>query len=115
MVVSAAIPVLMFVRFEHAVDAQVYAYSDEENSANMAEPFLEITHFLRQVSYADRAVADEPCNQHDRQTGSETEDHRHQPVPRARKRQRDINHRQEIDQPVRAESDREEDTEDERP
>ena len=81
----------------------------------MAEPFFERIHLTRQLGDAHRAVTNEPCNQHDWQTCSQTEYDRHQPVQTARQRQRDINHRQEIDQTVRAERNREENTQDKRP
>lgn len=81
----------------------------------MAEPFLETLHLLRQFADAHGAVANQPCDQHDWQTSTETEHNRHDPVPTARQRQRDINHRQEINQAVRTEGNREEDTEDEGP
>ena len=105
----------VFVIFDHAMNAQIDAYSDEKYRADMSEPFLESVNFLRQVADADRAVTNQPCYKHDRQTSAETEDERHDPVPCARECQRDINHRQEINQSVRTESDGEEDTEDERP
>ena len=81
----------------------------------MPEPFLESLHFAGQLSDTNGAITYQPSDEHDRQTCSQTEDNRHEPVPSARKGKRDIYHRQEIDQSVRAESDCEEDTEDERP
>ena len=79
----------------------------------MPEPFLERSHFLCQIADADSTVTHQPSDQHDRQACAQTEDDRHQPVPTARQGQRDIDHRQEIDESVRAEGDGEEDTEDE--
>ena len=76
----------------------------------MPEPFLESTHLAGEAGDADCAVAHQPRYQHDRQTCTQTEDDGHQPVPRAGKRERDVNHCQEIYQPVGAESDCEEDT-----
>ena len=81
----------------------------------MPEPFFKSLHLARQFTDADSAVADHPGDQPNRQTCTQTEDNRHQPVPTARKGQRDINHRQEIDQSMRAESDRKEYTQDEGP
>ena len=81
----------------------------------MAEPFLERTHLAGQVSDADSTVTNQPRNEHDRQTRSKAEYHRHEPAPRGRKSQRDIDHRQEIDETMGAESDGKEDTEDEGP
>ena len=81
----------------------------------MPEPFLESVHLLREVGDAHCAVTYQPCNQHDRKTRAETEDERHEPVPSIGQGKRDINHRQEIDKSVRAESDSEENTQDERP
>jgi len=105
----------VFVELDHAMHAQVDTDTDKQHRAYMPEPFFERVHLLRQVTDTYRAVTNQPCNQHDRQTGTETEDDRHQPVPRARQGQCDIDHRQEIDQSMRTESDREEDTQDERP
>ena len=81
----------------------------------MPEPLFEGLHSAGQFTDAYRTVAYQPRNQHDRQTRSETEDDRHQPVPGARQREGDIDHGQEIDQAVRTKSDSEEDTEDEGP
>ena len=115
MLMVAAVSVFVFVRFDHAVDTQIDTYSDEKDGANMSEPFLEMGHFLGQIADADCAVADQPRDEHDWQTCSETENHRHEPIPCVRQRQRDIYHAQEIDQTMRTESDSEEDTKDERP
>ena len=81
----------------------------------MAEPFLEGVHLLRKVGDAHGAIAYQPRDQHNRQTCTETKDERHEPVPCIGQGKRDINHRQEIDQTMRAESDGEEYTEDEGP
>ena len=115
MLMVAAFSVGMFVRFDHAVDTQIDTDTDEKDGTNMPEPLLEMGHFLGQIANADCAVADEPSNEHDRQTCSETEDHRHEPIPRARQRQGDIYHGQEIDQTMRTEGDGEENTEYEGP
>ena len=115
MLMVAAVSVGMFVRFDHAMDTQIDTDSDEKDGTNMPEPLLEMGHFLGQIADADCAVTYEPSDEHDRQTCSETEDYRHKPVPRARQRQGNIYHRQEIDQAMRTEGDGEENTEDERP
>ena len=81
----------------------------------MPEPFLESLQAVGEVADTDSTITDQPRDEHDRQSRSETEDDRHQPVPRARKGERDINHRKEIDQAMRTESDGEEDAEYERP
>ncbi len=115
MLVMTAVTVLVFVKLNHTMNAEVDTYTDKQHRAYMPEPFFEGAHLLRQVTDAHGAVAHQPGDQHDRQTRTQTEDDRHQPVPRARQRQRDIDHRQEIHQTVRTECDREEDTEDEGP
>ncbi len=107
--------VFVLVILDDAMDGQVQTENEEECRADMTEPFLESLHLTGQFTDAYCTITYQPCNKHDRQTCSETEDYRHEPVPCVRQRQRDIYHRQEIDESVRAESDREEDTEDERP
>ena len=104
-----------FLGFNHTVNGQVNSEDQEQHRADMPEPFFERTQLARQVSDADRAVTYQPRYQHDRQSCTETEYHRHHPVPTAGQSQRDIDHRQEIDETVRTESDRKEDTEDEGP
>ena len=94
---------------------QIDAQDEEQYRAYVAEPFLEGLQVTGQFADTNRTIAYQPRNQHNRQTCAETENHRHQPVPAARKRQRDINHRQEIDESVRTESDGKENTEDEGP
>lgn len=81
----------------------------------MTEPFLEDLHPAGQLAQTHRAIAYQPRNQHDRQTRSKAEHHRHQPVPGVGQRQSDVDHRQEIDQTVGTEGNGKEDTEDERP
>ena len=95
---------LVLVVFDDAVNGQVHAENEEKCGADMPKPFLETLHFLRQFADAHRAITYQPCNQHDWQTRTQTEHDRHNPVPTARQRQRDINHRQEINQAVRTEA-----------
>ena len=115
MLVVAATAVFMFTGLKHTMNTKIDSDTDEKNGTDMPEPFLKSIHFLRQVSYAHCAVTYEPGYQHDRKTCAETENHRHKPVPTARKRQRDIYHRQEINQTVGTECNRKEDTENKRP
>ena len=111
MVVAATVFVLVVL--DDAMDGQIDAHYQEQHRAYMAEPFLKSLHLARQLTDAHCAITYQPCNQHDRQACSQTEDYRHEPVPGARQRQCDIYHRQEIDESVRTESNSEEDTEDE--
>jgi len=104
---------IVFVVLDDTMYGQINSEDQEQYRADVPEPFFEGCHLARQVTNAHRAVTYQPRNQHDRYTGAETEDDRHQPVPRAGQRERNINHRQEIDQTVRTESDGEEDTENE--
>jgi len=104
----------MFVMMQ-GVDAHIYAEGEEEDGADHAEPLLDGMQAVGQVGYADGTVADQPRDEHDRQTRTQAEDDRHQPVPTVRECQRDINHRQEIDQTVRTKSDCKENTQYERP
>lgn len=106
---------VVFLRFKNTMNGKINAYSDEKYGAYMAEPFFKGTHFLRQIADTYCAVTYQPSYQHDRQTRAETENNRHEPVPCARQRQGDINHGEEVYQTMRAESDSEEYTEDERP
>ena len=106
---------LVLVVFDDAVNGQVHTENEEKCRAYMPKPFLETLHLLRQFADAYCAVANQPSDEHDWQTRTQTEHDRHNPVPRARQRQRDINHRQEINQSVGTEGDGEEDTEDEGP
>ena len=62
----------------------------------MPEPFLKSAHLAGQVTDTNRAVANQPCHQHDRQTRTQAEHHRHEPAPRGRQGERDIDHGQEI-------------------
>ena len=105
----------MLLVLYHAMHSQIHAQRQKQNRAYMPEPFLEGLQPVGKIADTDSAVADQPRNKHDRQTRAEAEDDGHQPVPTARQRQRDIDHRQEIDEPVRAECNRKENTEDERP
>ena len=89
----AATIMLVLVVFDDAVNGQVHAENEEKCGADMPKPFLETLHFLRQFADTYGAVAYQPRDEHDRQTGAQTEDNRHHPVPCARQRQRDINHR----------------------
>ena len=109
----AATIMLVLVVFDDAMNGQVHTENEEKSGADVAEPFLKTLHLLRQFADAYCAVTYQPSDEHDRQTGTETEHNWQNPVPRARQRQRDINHRQEINQAVRTEGDGEEDTEDE--
>ncbi len=111
----AATIMLVLLVFDDAMNGQIYTENQKQHGAYMPKPFLETLHLLRQFADAYCAVTYQPCNQHDRQTRSQTEHDRHDPVPRTRQRQRDIDHRQEINQSVGTEGDGEEDTEDEGP
>lgn len=106
---------IVFVIFYHAMDSEIDAENEEEYRADMAEPFLESLHFSCQFGDADSAITDKPSDKHDGQSRSESEDNGHEPVPCVRQRERDINHRQEINESMRAESDSEEDAENEGP
>ncbi len=106
---------VMFVVLYHTMHSQIHTQRQEQDGAYMPEPFLEGLQPVGEIADADSAVADQPRNEHNRQTRAETEDDGHQPVPTARQRQRDVDHRQEIDEPVRTKSNRKENTEDERP
>ena len=106
---------LVLVVFDDAVNRQVHAENEEKDRANMPEPLLKTLHLLRQFADAYCTITYQPCNQHDRQACSQTEDYWHEPVPGARQRQCDIYHRQEIDESVRTESNSEEDTKNELP
>ena len=112
---TAIVLVLVFVVLNDAMYCQVASQDDKQYRADVPEPLLESLHVTGQPADTHRAVADEPRNQHDRQTGTQTEHHRHEPVPGTGQREGDIYHRQKIDQPVGAEGDGEEDTENERP
>ena len=79
----------------------------------MTEPFFERLHIAGEFADADGAVAYKPSNEHDRQSCAKTENDRHKPTPGGRQRECNINHRQEINETVRTESDSEKDTEDE--
>ena len=106
---------IVFVVLDDTMYGQINSEDQEQYRADVPEPFFEGCHLARQVTNAHRAVTYQPRNQHNRYTGTQAEHHRHQPVPTARKGQRNIDHRQEIHQTVRTESDREEYTENERP
>ena len=110
-----AMGMIVSVRFYYAMNGQVYAYSDEEHRTNMAEPFFKGIHFLCQIANAYRAVTYQPRDEHDRQTCAKSENKRHEPVPSARQSKRYVNHREEIDQTMRAKGDGEENTQYERP
>ena len=104
---------IVFVVLDDTMYGQINSENQEQYRADVPEPFFEGSHLAGEVRDAHCAVTYQPRNQHNRYTGAQTEHYRHQPVPRTRKCQRDINHRQEIHQSVRTESDREEYTEDE--
>ena len=97
------------------MNGQIQTQTDKQERADMPEPFLESLHFASQLTDTYSAIAYQPRNEHNRQTRTQTEDYRHQPIPRTRQRKRDINHRQEINQPVRTKGDGEEDTQDKGP
>ena len=80
MVVTAA-AVLMPVVLNHTVDSQIDAENEEQHGANMPEPLLEGLHAAGKFADTDGAVTDEPCDEHDGQSGPEPEDNGHDPVP----------------------------------
>ena len=106
---------IMFMVMMQCVNAHIYAKGEEEDGADHAEPLLEGMQAVGQIADAHGAIADEPCNKHDRQTRAQTEHNRQHPIPRCRQRDSDINHRDEIHQAVRAESNSEEYTQHKRP
>ena len=81
----------------------------------MPKPFLEGRHLAGEISDTDCTVTNQPRDEHDRYAGTQTEHDRHDPVPSPGQRERDIDHRQEIHEPMRTKCDREENTEDKRP
>ena len=109
MLVLAA-TVLVFVVFDDTMNGQIHTEYQEKYCTDMSEPFLKSLHLAGQLTDADSAVTNQPRDQHDGQTCSQTEHDWHQPVPTVRQSQRDINHRQEIDESVRAECNRKENT-----
>ena len=107
--------VFVLVVLDDTMNREVHAKDEEQRGADMTEPFLKGLQAAGQSADAHGAVTYQPRNQHDRKTRTQTEDHGHQPVPRTGQRQRDIYHRQKIDQTVRAKGNREENTQDKRP
>ena len=99
----------MFVMMQ-GVDAHIYAEGEEEDGADHAEPLLDGMQAVGQVGYADGTVADQPRDEHDRQTRTQAEDDGQHPVPWRGQGDSNVDHRDEVHQTMRAEGDSEEDT-----
>ncbi len=105
---------IVFV-FGVGMDAEIDAQCNKQPCADISEPFLEHAQLMRQAADTHCTVTDRPRYQHNRKPRTQSENHQHQPRHTHRHGYRQINHRNEIDQPVRAERHGKEHSQQERP
>lgn len=117
MAAVAAVVVLMVVVVAEEVYPQVQAVAQEQHRTGVAEPVFELAEFLGQGLAVHRRIGNDPRQYHDGQARGQAEEHRqHIASDRGEVgRNGQVNHREEIHQPVGAEGDGEEDAEHEGP
>ena len=66
----AAFTMTVFMKLQHTMNAQIDTDQNEQDGAYMTEPFLKGLHAAGEFADTDRTVTYQPCNQHDRKTGT---------------------------------------------
>ncbi len=112
-VVCCALVVLAV--FGVGVYGEIDAQRDKQSRADITKPFFKHFQTMCQAANTDCAITYQPCNQHDRQSGTQSEHNQHQPRYTHRHSHGEVYHRDEINQSVRTKSHRKEYTQQERP
>lgn len=97
-------------------DTEINTHTDEEDGADGAKPYFNLTDTVVQLSDTHHRIRQNPGNNDDGQPRSQTEQHGHEPAPCDRLRHGERNeHSEEHHAAIRAESQREDNTQHECP
>lgn len=99
----------------HTVDEQMHhqvgTIAQEQCSGYIAHPFLYLLHLGIDAGHRHSAIGYDPSDDHDGQSGTQTKDHRQEPIPSEWQREGNIHHGEEVHQSVGTKSNGEKYTE----
>lgn len=112
---GVTVVVVMMMSAEDS-DTEINTHTDEEDGANGAKPYFNLTDTVVQLSDTHHRIRQNPGNNDDGQPRSQAEQHGHEPAPCDRLRHGERNeHSEKHHAAIRAESQREDDTQHECP